>query len=221
MFTSSADVFRTRQAVHDLREVVHLNRNAVKRIGASGADSAMIEAIVQNGARIPENKSRAYSSILLAAAMPDEDFNGFIASTAILLADRLQNGGGEDDLFWNYEAFRDHYGLADAPVRAAIMNGFRVAHQSGRCMLPAEPDNYMCQTRRRQDVLHLLRAEGFEVLEKAIESDVGADIAGDLWTEVMDRELSLPELAGYRYLYERPRSMAPADPGRAILIPWA
>lgn len=221
MFTSSADVFRTRQAVHDLREVVHLNRNAVKRIGASGADSAMIEAIVQNGARIPEDKTRAYSSILLAAAMPDEDFNGFVASTAILLADRLQNGGGQDDLFWNYEAFRDHYGLADAPVRAAIMNGFRIAYQSGRCTLPAEPDSYMCLTRGRQDVLNLLRTEGFAELEEAIESDVGPETAGRLWTKVMDRELPMPALAAYRYLYERPRSMTPSDPARTTLIPWA
>ena len=32
----------------------------------------------------------------LAAALPDEDFNAFIAATAILLADRLQGGGGEE-----------------------------------------------------------------------------------------------------------------------------
>ncbi len=220
MFTSSADVFRTRQAVHDLLEVVHLHRDAVKRIGASGADNAAIEAIIQNGARIPGDKPRSYSSILLAAAMPDEDFNGFIAATAILLADRLQNAGGQDDLYWNYEAFRDHYCLADAPARAAIMNGFRAAHQSGRCKLPDAPDEKACLTRRKDDVLLLLKGEGLADLERAIEADVMPDVAGRLWTGAVSQALSLPELAGYRYLYERQQSMAPVNPDRVDLIPW-
>ena len=51
-------------------------------------------------------------SLTTAAAMPDEDFSRFVVATAILLLDRIQDGGGTDDLYWNFEAFREHFGHA-------------------------------------------------------------------------------------------------------------
>lgn len=220
MFTSSADVFRTRQAVADLLEVVHLHRMAVSRIGISGADAASLEGIVQRGGIIPEEKPRSYSSLLLAAAMPDEDFNSFVVSTAILLADRLQGGAGHDDLFWNYDAFRDHYLLADAPVRAALMNGFRVGHQTGRCVLPEEPGATACYTRASQDVLATLRSEQADDLIDFITSVPSPIEAGQLWSQKRTLTLPLADRVAFRFLYERPESLLPDEPEQVSIIPW-
>ena len=220
MFTSSADVFRTRQAVRDLLEVVHLHRNAMARIGATNAETAMLETIVQNGGLIPEEKQQSYSSLLLAAALPDEDFNGFIAATALLLADRLQAVGRDDDLHWNFEAFHDHYLLADAPVRAAVMNGFRLVHETGKTTLARDPDTTTCLTRQKQDVLVILASEELFWLEDAAKSELDADAAGRLWLTEAKPTLAFPLCVGFRYLYERPTSLALTQPEDAPLIPW-
>lgn len=220
MFTSSADVFRTRQAVRDLLEVVHLHRAAMPRTGVSNAEAVMIETIVQNGGVIPTEKAESYVALQLTAAMPDDDFNGFIAATAILLADRIQAGSGDDDLYWNFEAFYDHYQLADAPVRAAVMNGFRQVQRIGKCQLPREPLTQNCLTRQQEDVLAILSAEGPHWLEDAVRSDLGAEAAGRLWVKEMRLALTFPVRVGFRYLYERPVSLAPAEPDSALLIPW-
>ncbi|MEO0916053.1 MAG: hypothetical protein AAFY31_03595 [Pseudomonadota bacterium] len=220
MFTSSADVFRTRQAVADLLEVVRLHRKSVPRIGVSGAEMMNLDAIIDRGGLIPAARRKTYSSILLAAAMPDDDFNGFAAATALLLADRLQSGGGEDDLYWNYDAFRDHYLIADAPVRAALMNGFRILQLSGRGTLPEPPDAMMCFTRQEDDVLLILRSEGADALADIILTEPEPNEAGALWDTQRSHNVPLSVKVGFRYLFERPGSIAPGKPGTAKLIPW-
>lgn len=220
MFTSSAVVFRTRQAVRDLQEVVRTHRDAVDRIGTNGADRSDLMQIIDNGCLL-SSEDRSYSSVLLAAALPDEDFNAFAVATAVLLADRLQDGGGTDDLFWNFDAFEDHYRLADSPVRAAIMNGFRAAHLTERVTLRDVPQPTFCLTRQREDVLQLLASEGQHQLFQDISASPAPEIAGKLWTGVAKEDLTLSVAAGLRYLYERPASMAPEAPETAKLIPWA
>lgn len=220
MFMSSADVFRTRQAVADLLQVVHLHRNAVLRIGASGADRDSLERIVQNSAIIPDEKGRSYTSILLAAALPDEDFNAFILSTAILLADRLQSGGGDEDLYWNFDAFHDHYLLADAPVRAALMNGFRVAHETGKANLSHVPNEESCLTRSEKDVVQILRSEKSDNLVGMLATIPTPAQAGSLWFQAADTDLNFAELVAYRFLYERDGSMDLQQADTAALIPW-
>ncbi len=207
--------------MNGLLEVVHTHRSALSRLGDTGADRAEIVSIAEAGCTIPDSGTRAYSAILHAAAMPDDDFSCFIAATAILLADRLQGGAGDDDLYWNYDAFKDHYKLADAPVRAALMNGFRQGQKQGCVRLPEAPPPEACLTRQRPDVLQLLAAEGNEILVETIQSDSSAATAGALWTAAAKRPLSLPAKAGFRYLYERSVSLAPDQPQDAALIPWA
>ncbi len=221
MFTSSADVFRTRQSVSDLLEVVHQHRDAVNRLGATGSDRSEIAGIALNGCVIPSSQSRAYSAILHAAAMPDEDFNGFVVATAMLIADRLQHGGSEDDLYWNYDAFQDHYRLADPPARAALMNGFRTGHQQGLIHLPKVPDPDVCLTRMERDVVEILAADKADPLLEAVRSNVSAKVAGQLWRHAAARSVTWTLRAGFRYLYERPLSMTPEDPENAKLIPWS
>ena len=220
MFTSSADLFRTRQAVSDLREVVQFHRDAVDRIGRSGAERAAIAAVISAGGLIPPEEVRTYTLLLQAAALPDDDFNGFVVATAILLLDRLQLGGGDDDLYWNYDAFSDHYRLADPPVRAALMNAFRIGAAQGRVKLPVSPADDDCLTRRPEEVVEALEAAGEQAVAGIIRADPAPDVAGRLWSEAEKRDMAWPLHAAFRYLYERPLSMTPGDPEAVALIPW-
>lgn len=222
MYTSIAEVFRTRQAVGDLTETVRSHQDAILRLGTTGAEKEAIRTIVDAGCKITlPDQIRAYSQLLLSAAMPEEDFPAFIAATAILLIDRLTDGGGTDDLFWNWDAFRDHYRLADPPVRASLMNGFRMAQDLGRVTLRDGPQDLDCQTRRLEDVLAILEGSGLDELAFDIRREVSAEDAGLRWSNSNPAELSWQALSGFRYLYERPSSMAPADDHGAPLIPWA
>lgn len=220
MFTSTAEVFRTRQAVRDLAEVVGLHRKAMQRLGTSGADRDVISRITAGGCRIDIDQHRdAYSSILFAAAMPDEDFPAFTGATALLLADRLQQGGGTDDLFWNWDAFHDHYRLADPPARAALMNGFRLADQLGMTRLALSPADRDCLTFEKADVVASLGADGQHDLAEAVQSDVSPDRAGVLWQTTYSSRTGWQVIQGFRYLYERAGSMAPPHPDTVPLIP--
>lgn len=221
MFTSSAEVFRTRQAVRDLVEAVGVHREAVLRLGSTGAERDVIAHITASGCRIDTEDHRdVYSSILLAAAMPDDDFASFIGATALLLADRLQNAGGADDLYWNWDAFREHYRLADPPVRAALMNGFRLAADIGRVSLAHPPEDADCLTFQHGDVIATLQSVGLGDLCTAVRTDATPEAGGRLWHQARAGTLSWHALAGFRYLYERPGSMAPSNPETAPLIPW-
>lgn len=221
MSTSIADVFRIRQALRDLTEAVRINHDAVLRLGTTGAEKEAVVRIVEAGCRIDmPGDNRAFTQLLLAAAMPEDDYPAFVAATAILLTDRLRSGGGTDDLYWNWKAFRDHYRLADAPVRAALMNGFRMAEEMGLVTFDTGPDATDCLTSTSEDVLSMLQGSGLDELVLAIETEAPADQAGALWTEADTGTLTWQALTGFRYLYERPVSMAPEHPESATPIPW-
>ncbi len=221
MSTSIAEVFRTRQALRDLDEATRIHRDAVLRLGTTGAEREDIAAIVEDGGRILlPDRQRAYHQLLLSAALPEDDFPAFIAATAILLTDRISEGGGTDDLYWNWEAFGDHYRLADPPVRAALMNGFRLCSDKGRVTLGDEPSQDDCLTRSDEDVLSIVSGAGLRALAHAIDEVVPPHEAGALWQDMAKLPLSWQAVAGFRHLYERGGSMAPPDPQSAPLIPW-
>lgn len=98
-----------------------------------------------------------HDDLLLIAALPDKGFDAFLAATALLLADRLQVGAGADDLFWNFNAFQDHYSKAPSPMRAAIMNGYRWAHSTRRINLEAVPAGGNLHTYDGDDLIRILR----------------------------------------------------------------
>lgn len=221
MFTSSADVFRRRQAASDLISVVRTHRTAMSRLGVTGAERAAIAEIVSAGCvLIGPEQDRIASQLLLAAALPDDDFNGFVTATAILVVNRLSGGRGDDDLFWNWDAFRDHYRLAEPPVRSALMNGFRVMDSLGLVTLDGGPTAGDCLSLSREHVLDGLCGCDPEGLASAIASDVSAEAAGHLWSTAAHKGLPAATRAGFRFLYERQRSMAPDLPAVAPVIPW-
>ncbi len=193
----------------------------MQRLGTTGAERASVAQIIANGCvvKFPDH-ARAYSQLLLSAAMPEEDFPGFVVSTATLIANRLQFGAGEDDLYWNWDAFRDHYRLADPPIRAALMNGFRVMNDTGRVTLSDPPREVDCLTRLPEDVIAMLETSGHFELSRSIDDGVSARDAGLLWQMAANKALNWQSLSGFRYLYERPSSIDPREPAMTDLIPW-
>ena len=223
MFTSSADIFRKRQVMADLNAFITISgRPALLRIspGDEGAKRLLSILRMQGGRLIFPQDSLSYGEVLLAAALPDEDYPSFICATALLLLDRIAGGGGADNLYWNWETFSDQYRLADPPVRAALMNAFRLAATTGRAILPDLPEPADCLSCGPDAILPDLRREGQTALLAAIETEADAVEAGALWSELARAAPSAAVLAGVRYLYERPASLAPPGPDRAPLIPW-
>lgn len=98
-----------------------------------------------------------HGDLLLVASTPEQGFESFVTATAILLSDRLQSGAGEDDLYWTFDAFQDHYREASSPIRAALMNGFRAAHEMRKVNLGAAPRGHDLLTYDADDLLRLLK----------------------------------------------------------------
>lgn len=141
--------WRTLQAIRDLRSVAEAaSRATIGRIAAvippagdqRRAEETLRGLIRRGRARIVTDAEVAmHPHLLLAATLPDDDVDAFAAATATLLADRLQRGRGEDDLYWHWDAFRPHYRLLEPPVRAAIFQGYAHAHRAGLVTLDALP----------------------------------------------------------------------------------
>lgn len=225
MFMSSADVFRTRQALGDLRSLIcHTPEETRSRLIAgfppsTGDGGRILDRIVADGVRFRHpDDFECHTSVLLAAALPDEDFPVFILATALVLSDMLQADDPPDTLFWNWNAFHAQYALADPPLRAAVMNGFRVAELAGRVELDPVLNPADCLRDSRDGVLSELDGSGERALTAAILSEVDAREAGRLWS--VAETVSGPAVAAFRYLCEREEGLAPADPSSAALIPW-
>lgn len=101
--------------------------------------------------------AKLHGELMMVASMPDQDHPAFMVATIVLLADRLQHGAGEDDLFWNWDAFQDRYHEAPSPVRAALMNGFRCAHSMKRVNLDRPPAGRDLRTYDEADLVRLLK----------------------------------------------------------------
>ncbi|MEM8802412.1 MAG: hypothetical protein AAGF55_07735 [Pseudomonadota bacterium] len=220
MFTSSANVFRIRQVVCDLVVAVGMHREALQRLGITGSDRESITRITADGRIDPEAHRNTVSNLLLAAAMPDEDFASFVGATLVLLSDKLQGGDGEDDLANNWLAFRQHYLLCDPPVRAALMNGFRLAENLGLVALKSPPEDQECMTYSRGDVVTTVQSVGLHELGVAIRKNALANEVGAMWQHTSEDQKSWQLLMGFRYLFERAESLQPPVPQEAALIPW-
>lgn len=224
MFTSSADVFRTRQSVSDLTAYISsAGRSALGRITSDCSGEAFLGHVLDGhcGCFDFPGHRQAYGEVLLAAALPDDDFPAFTCATALLLLDRISNGSGEDDLYWNWDAFSDHYRLADPAIRATIMNAFRIGAEIGCVSVSCLPDPSDCLTLGREQVMRGLGKTGNWEIFKAIEKEVSADDAGRLWTGLAHHPTTSEALAGFRYLFERSVSLAPEAPESVPTIPWS
>ena len=220
MPSSNAGSFRMRQALSDLTNSVVSGRNSILRFSVRSHAEAY-PRLMANGGRfsLPDDRD-LYADVLLAAAMPEEDFPAFTTATAILLLDLLQNGEGTDALFWNWDSFETHYRLADPQIRASIMNGFRLGFEMGTVKPETPPSSADCLTLSQDKVAEMLINTAPQDVARAVSSDASAGQAGLLWArEGADSGPSA--LAGFRYLYERPISLTPPNPMTAPLIRWS
>lgn len=226
------------QAIRDLRSVAgSVSRGTIARIAAvippdgpaSVAEATLRTLIVRGRCRITTDAEMAlHAHLLLAATLPDDDVDAFAAATAVLLADRLQRGRGEDDLYWHWDAFQPHYRLLEPHVRAAIFQGYAHAHRSGLVTLDALPGPADLVTRAPMDVRALLAGGGegrrTVMLRAAVEPGGEDAPAAELWESEGARlrrdPSAAPLLAALRHLYERSprwrpfgdRLFDPADP---------
>lgn len=222
MFTSSADVFRTRQAKGDLLGYARSVSDATKhRLAAgfpSGDGAGSLSALLSRDGRFDMPADEAiHSAVQLAASLPDDDFPVFTLATALILADALQRDEA-DDLFWSWEAFHDQYALADPPVRAALVCGFRALSNSRKLTLEPEIDPAHAFSHNRDDVLAALDLAGRNALIRAVLADFPAGIIGTLWHEAIKPDPV--DILAFRYFYEREAGLDPPNPKTEKLIPW-
>ena len=229
MRTSDPGMFRLRQALSDLnRQRLNFPLATVRRIGAG---------LSRRGSRAPDLQQRlewhfsgkvplselgrdplVQGALLMASALPEDDFDSFVAATVLLLVERLSVGGRRDEGFWNWRRLAPHYRLAAPDLRAAIMCGFREARRAGLVALPDGPEPGDCLTLPHDAVLELLGQNRVAcpiaaAVETAIRSEADAVESGRLWLGSQATVARLPDsprraaLAGFRLLYERPLSM--------------
>ncbi|MBW4706941.1 hypothetical protein KX928_03975 [Roseobacter sp. YSTF-M11] len=150
--------FQTIQVVSDLRSVAATGFGALAdKIGAAHKPALRRIIFEQRCELSSRDAKEIHADLLLAAALPDKGLDPFMTATALLLADRLQNGAGHDDLFWNWDAFQDHYRKGPSPVRAALMNGFRWAHTTRRVNLDQLPEARDLLTYDGDDLIRILK----------------------------------------------------------------
>jgi len=241
MSTSEPDTFRRRQAIADLRhQAFILPAATIRRIGA-GMDlrtprasnlQKRIEWYFRGKAPLTNLRRdpAVLGAILMASALPDDDFEPFLAATALLVLERLATENGPDDAFWDWTRLAPHYRLAEPPVRAAIMCGFRESRRLGRIAFPGEPEPDDCLTKSRDEVIAGLTSLGtrhplLESVAQAVSAEADGPEAGKLWAQFSRDVTSLPDEArhavegAFRYLYERPASLYMPPDADAPIIP--
>ena len=150
--------FSTLQVLSDLQSVAVAGFGEVSLALSSGLDAGLRRLVFQQECKMTAaDVEILHAELMMLASMPDQDHANFMTATTILLSDRLQYGSGEDDLFWNWDAFQERYREAPSPVRAALMNGFRCAHEFGLVRLDQLPAGTDLRTYDEEDLLRLLK----------------------------------------------------------------
>jgi hypothetical protein len=219
MYTSETGGFRLHQALADLnRQRLSFPLAPIRRIGAglgvraSGVPDLQRRLEWYFSGKVPAAELRrdglVHGALLMASALPEDDYDSFIAANVLLLVERLSANAGRDDGFWNWKRLAPHFRLAAPDLRAAIMCGFREARRAGRVSLSEGPGAEDCLTVPRNEILGFLGQNRV-----------------DLWVTQHSNAARLPDgqrqmaLAGFRYLYERPLSMEPPASADAPVIP--
>ncbi|MEL6204395.1 MAG: hypothetical protein AAFR47_03665 [Pseudomonadota bacterium] len=108
--------------------------------------------------RIDGAAAEILPALELAATLPGEDTEGFVAATALLIADRLRFGAGQDDLFWHIDAHGAQYRTLPDRVRGALLRGIAGLSAQGRVRLEEPPAGSDLVTHSTADVLGRLSA---------------------------------------------------------------
>lgn len=214
--------FRTLQAISDLRTIAQAAGGATLARLASGVDIPNSERLLwslifQDGCRFSKpNTIKLHQKLVLAAALPNDDFDAFQIATTILVADRLQRGGGQDDLYWHWDAFQDHYALSPPHIRSSLFHGFRRMHVDGLVVLADPPSGSGLLTEELSDVAGALEEES-GARAAAIHAALGeGPVPPELWSlhcapELGPARTPAPALVrGIRHVFERHLDWCPS-----------
>lgn len=134
MSTSEAECFRTLQAQNDLRTIIaSASGETLSRIGSAipgrriARDTApVVVADFADGAALDPGRRRdVLTALRRTAALPQDDFQAFLIAKMILLAEALRTSDDAEPADWHWHAFREHYRVAAAVERAAIVQAIR------------------------------------------------------------------------------------------------
>lgn len=156
--TEEHNSFHMMQVLSDLRSAAISGfSNLAESIG-DASKPALRRVVFEHDCLLPDDVGKSlHGDLMMTASLPDKNHAAFITATVILVADRLQDGTGQDDLFWNWSAFQERYREAAAPVRAALMNGFRCAHDMQLARLENPPKGRDLRTYDEDDLVRLLK----------------------------------------------------------------
>ncbi|MFD0982324.1 hypothetical protein [Tropicimonas aquimaris] len=172
--------FRALQAIMDLRAAAGRQpQAAIRGIVAHlppgdrerGADARTLSRVIlRQGCRLETADDLPLrDALLLTATQPERDLRAFACATAVLLADRLQDGLGHDDLGSYWDAFRTVYFAMEPADRAAIVQGFLTGSAIGRVRCADLPPPEMRVTlgldALRRDLIGLSRTEATALAE--------------------------------------------------------
>lgn len=138
--------FARAQCLSDLRALAGMSAAGAgavaERIAAllPGAQAVDVAKALRSG-RLPAGAEPLREAVELAATLPDRDAPAFHAATALLLAEAVEGASplAPPDLAAYHDAHAGAYRAAPATVRAALMNGFRLLHDTGAAPLQPPP----------------------------------------------------------------------------------
>lgn len=146
------------QVLSDLRSAAAFGFSALAASLNPHREKDLRRVVFEQECKLSQGDSKTlHGELMMVASMPDQDHLAFMTATIVLLADRLQNGNGRDDLYWNWDAFQERFQEAPAPVRAALMNGFRCAHGLKLVELDRPPKRRDLSTYDEVDLIRLLK----------------------------------------------------------------
>lgn len=150
--------FKQMQVLSDLRSAAATGFSCLAARMSAAHKSTLRRVIFDQECKMTAaDVQKLHGELMMVASMPDQDHGAFMTATITLLADRIQGGSGEDDLYWNWYAFQERFHEAPSPVRAALMNGFRFAHFMNLVKLDKPPNGRDLRTFDEDDLIRLLK----------------------------------------------------------------
>ena len=174
--------FRKLQAIIDLRRVAikHLERSSL----TSSLERSLLKTLQDSiSERVPcwkleltsETCREAHLKLVSADSDPE-----FLGATCILLLDRFENSERGSDFEWEWDAFATRYRSADAPTRAAIMNGLDQGRKHSLLSDEVRPSMSDCTTKPVHEVIHPLLQLAKSLTEREREWIAQADYGEDV-----------------------------------------
>lgn len=171
-----------------LQTIIDLRRVAIKHLERSSHTSSLERSLLKTlqhsiSERVPcwklELTSGTCREVHLRVASADSDPE-FLGATCILLLDRFENSKRGSDFEWEWDAFVTRYRSADAPTRAAIMNGLDQGRKHSLLSDGVRPSVSDCTTKPVHDVirplLQLAKSLTVEEREWIAHADYGEDV---------------------------------------------